>query len=402
MLRILFSLFSMLVLVVADSKPCDSLSRLSPCAESCLSNVASPDNCTSITNSVCTAEYQHLTSCYESQCEPSVYLVESADAMNITNTVCNIPARSQQSAQIGVGAAFITIMTLVVGLRLVGRPPSSPSFRADDVFGLIAYGWGVDMWEIDPADIASLLKVWISLALFTKLAILLFYLRFFTTRPFKRVIYAVMASCTAWGIAVVFQNLFYCAPVPYFWNRFDGVSQGTCLSLTVIRVMPPINIALDVVVMALPLPALMRLQLPLIRKVRVISMFLVGILTIIAGVLRLTHFYNYIKVYNITYNGGQLAYFGVIEAGVGVVCTCVPAITALLKRVVPWFDTSAGKRRPMFHDHKEAALRRRNCRYSGIASRTQAGSEVTIPLVAISVDGHHLQKPEKCVTHPYI
>lgn len=42
--------------------------------------------------------------------------------------------------------------------------------------------------------------------------------------------------------------------------------------------MPPLNIALDVVVMLLPLPLLLKLNLPLAKKIRVISMFSVGIL----------------------------------------------------------------------------------------------------------------------------
>lgn len=79
--------------------------------------------------------------------------------------------------------------------------------------------------------------------------------------------------------------------------------------------MPPLNIALDVVVMLLPLPLLLKLNLPLAKKVRVISMFSVGILyvlqhllfvysnsgrIIIAGILRLSHLYHSITTYNIT------------------------------------------------------------------------------------------------------
>jgi hypothetical protein len=59
--------------------------------------------------------------------------------MNITTGVCDIPPRSRKTTQIGVGAAFIAITTIVMGMRFFGRPPFSDSFGMDDAIGVLTY-----------------------------------------------------------------------------------------------------------------------------------------------------------------------------------------------------------------------------------------------------------------------
>lgn len=84
--------------------------------------------------------------------------------------------------------------------------------------------------------------------------------------------------CSAYGVGSVVASILDCMPPSYFWTRFDGVSTGYCVSQTAFKVIPPVNIALDVVVMVLPLPLLVRLNLPLQKKIRVLSMFSMGVL----------------------------------------------------------------------------------------------------------------------------
>ncbi|KAL3456630.1 hypothetical protein BJX64DRAFT_38282 [Aspergillus heterothallicus] len=412
-LRNSVALLLTLGVVWADEGPCERLDQLPQCAEACVSNYIDANNCLRTKSFVCEAEYGHIASCYENLCPLEQYLY----AMNITTGVCDIPLRSRKTTQIGVGAAFITISTIAMGLRMFGRPPFSDSYGIDDVIGVLTYvsamvdtilmvraadkGWGTDMWALSREEIIHLMKLfYIGIIFFyfsvavAKLAILFFYLRIFTTRTFKNVTYGVMALCASWGLAVVFQSAFNCTPASFYWTRFDGVSQGTCLSYTAFKIMPPINIALDVIVMVLPLPSLLKLNLPLVKKVRVISMFSVGILILIAGILRLTHLYNSITTYNITYNGGELSYFGVIEAQVSVICTCMPAIATLLKRIMPqWFASTNGTRYATFQE--TVSPRRATFRSSANTAKGASGNDDDIHLITVMSDESHLQRPEK-------
>ncbi|KAL4863297.1 hypothetical protein BDV12DRAFT_177643 [Aspergillus spectabilis] len=413
---ILFLLVLTWVLPVVNAQTCEKIDNLSPCAETCLSDAAISSNCDDIRLALCGPAYGSITSCYENNCNLHDYLY----AMNITNTVCEIPPRSRQSTQIAVGSAFIAVTTTIVGLRLVGRPPFSDSFGVDDVIGLIIFGtamadtalmmkgatigWGIDMWALNRAEIVAQMKIfYIGIIFFyfsvavAKLAILFFYLRIFTTRMFKRITYGVIGLCSAYTAAVVFQSAFDCAPASYYWNRFDPETEGTCLSYTAFRAMPAVNIALDVVVMVLPLPLLLKLNLPLAKKVRVISMFSVGILIIIAGILRLAHLYHSITTYNITYNGGEISYYGVIEADVSVICTCMPAIASLLKRLLPrWFASSAETTYRTFQT--DVSPKGGTFRSSANATKPLStdGDADEIHLITVLSDDSYLQKPKKC------
>ncbi|KAL2813366.1 hypothetical protein BJX63DRAFT_224506 [Aspergillus granulosus] len=415
-LQMIVALLWTLGVVLADEGPCEGFKQLPQCAEACVSEFVGVNDCPGTKGFVCDSEYSGIASCYENLCPLEQYLY----AMNITTNVCDIPPRSRKITQIGVGAAFIAITTIVMGLRLFGRPPFSDSYGIDDILGLLTYvtamvdtilmvrgaivGWGTDMWALTREEIMHQMKLfYIGILCFyfsvavAKLAILSFYLRIFTTRSFKRVTYAVMALCATWGLAVVFQSAFNCTPASFYWTRFDGVSQGTCLSYTAFRVMAPINVALDVIVMVLPLPPLLKLNLPLVKKIRVISMFSVGILILVAGTLRLTHLYNSITTYNITYNGGELSYFGVIEAQVSVICTCMPAIAILLKRLMPqWFSSSNGTRYTTFQEN--VSPRRGTFRSSANSAKPASGNDDDIHLITVVSDESHLQKPEKSAT----
>ncbi|BCS21685.1 uncharacterized protein APUU_22117S [Aspergillus puulaauensis] len=337
--------------------------------------------------------------------------------MNITNTACDVPPRSRQATQIGVGSSFIALTTIIMGLRMAGRPPFSAAFGIDDVVGFVTFvtamvdtaimitgarlGWGIDMWALTQAQIISQMKLfYVGIIFFyfsvsiAKLAILFFYLRIFTTRTFKRVTYGLIALCSAYSVAVVFQSAFDCTPASYYWTRFDGVSEGTCLDYAAFKVMPPLNIALDVVVMLLPLPLLLKLNLPLAKKIRVISMFSVGILIIIAGILRLSHLYHSITTYNITYNGGEISYYGVIEADVSVMCTCMPAIAALLKRLLPrWFASS----RETYPTYQTAPSTRGTFRSSTNHTKPVSESAEDINLIPVVPDDSPVQRPQRCL-----
>lgn len=70
---------------------------------------------------------------------PALTALLPSDSMNITNAVCDVPPRSRQATQIGVGSSFIALTTIIMGLRMAGRPPFSAAFGIDDVVGFVTF-----------------------------------------------------------------------------------------------------------------------------------------------------------------------------------------------------------------------------------------------------------------------
>jgi len=125
--------------------------------------------------------------------------------------------------------------------------------------------------------------VYMPLVASMKLSCLLFYRRIF--KPSKRWRWILIGAmclliCTYTGL--FFATLFDCAPIEKSWNIL--VRHGSCL--------PPkglpyasggINVASDLVVLILPIPAVWSLNMKVERKLRVLALFSLAILYVDLG-----------------------------------------------------------------------------------------------------------------------
>lgn len=84
-----------------------------------------------------------------------------------------------------------------------------------------------------------------------------------------------MGFIAAWAIGTVLAGLLICRPISMNWA--PDTPGGTCgdqvLSFTITGV---INLLTDVAVLAMPMPFLYKLQLPLYKKLVLVGVFSVG------------------------------------------------------------------------------------------------------------------------------
>lgn len=105
---------------------------------------------------------------------------------------------------------------------------------------------------------------------------LLLYTKVFAVPAVMYTAWATMALISAWAIGTVLAGLLICRPIAMNWMEVPGGSCGNqVLSFTITGI---INLITDVAVLALPMPYLYKLQLPLYKKVVLISVFSVGFL----------------------------------------------------------------------------------------------------------------------------
>ena len=109
----------------------------------------------------------------------------------------------------------------------------------------------------------------------TKLSILFFYARVFPLREFIRYLYAVGALVICWWIAFQGVTTFECSPIHFLWT--ETPSTGHCIDfLKSFIAMAIPNIATDLVLLALPLPQIWKINLPLTQKLGLIVIFSLG------------------------------------------------------------------------------------------------------------------------------
>ena len=107
-----------------------------------------------------------------------------------------------------------------------------------------------------------------------KISILLFYRRIFTTKQFRQRTNIIGALVVAWLIVNNLTAALQCRPVRKAW---DIEIPGHCFSaISYITGVHATNLTLDIVILALPVSAVWRLQMSFAKKISVIGIFLLG------------------------------------------------------------------------------------------------------------------------------
>ncbi|KAB5550011.1 hypothetical protein GE09DRAFT_966015, partial [Coniochaeta sp. 2T2.1] len=108
-----------------------------------------------------------------------------------------------------------------------------------------------------------------------KSSIILFYMRIFTTRPFRTAAYCVLAYTIAWAVSTWIVNLTVCAPIAYYYDR--TIKGGHCRNQAISgSINGGLSLLGDVFVLALPVPVVWNLKINTRKKMGILGIFLLG------------------------------------------------------------------------------------------------------------------------------
>lgn len=116
----------------------------------------------------------------------------------------------------------------------------------------------------------------------SKLAILFLYLRIFTTRLYLIATYVIATLIILTTVAAHILSLTICMPMSYQWNPFQPPGRCGNIILAYQMICIP-NIAIDVMMLVLPLPAILRLHVGVATKVGLVNTFLTGSVYVIVN-----------------------------------------------------------------------------------------------------------------------
>jgi amino acid permease len=166
-----------------------------------------------------------------------------------------------------------------------------------------------------------------------QLSICAFYLRIMTDRKTRMVVWVLIGLVTCFGIGNTFAMVFNCTPISYLWTSWEGTTSGTCIDIRLFGfIRGGIEIALDLVILALPLPMLYRLQMSTRKKLQIMSMFCVGFVITVVSCLRKYHpHFPYPETY-IDVLSDAVGIHGLIQFGQTQNPTCKPALSTFCSR----------------------------------------------------------------------
>lgn len=86
-----------------------------------------------------------------------------------------------------------------------------------------------------------------------------------------------MAGCILYFVSFMFVLGFECTPVSFFWTQWRDPLAGRCININAGGwAAAAINIVLDIAILTMPVPVIMKLQISRQQKLQVLSMFGVG------------------------------------------------------------------------------------------------------------------------------
>ncbi|QPC73113.1 hypothetical protein HYE68_003865 [Fusarium pseudograminearum] len=349
-----------------DDKAASVLSTLPTCAASldaakCLVTNVLTSTC-ELDDVKCTcmnaALQQQVEICVLSNCT----VIEALSTKNTTMTLCGAPVRNGQAPFIYLNDTMGIISGVFCILRYLTKIVYKVPLGLDDLFMLITMlisiacitintyglgysGFGRDIWTLTPTQITSFGRWFYVMAIlyfadqaFLKLTMIFFFLRIFPSKDVRKILWTTMGVTITIGITYIFLAIFQCRPISYFWTKWDLEHEGKCASVNGITWSNgAVNIAMDFVILAIPISQLKKMNMGWGKKLLVGSMFSVGIFVTIMSILRLyaTVIAGMSHTNNASWEYLAMSKWSTIEINVGIWCACMPTLRIMFSRLFP-------------------------------------------------------------------
>lgn len=102
------------------------------------------------------------------------------------------------------------------------------------------------------------------------------------------------------------------------------------------------NMTLDILILAIPIPSVLHLHLPLMQKLAVVVTFLLGSFVCFASLYRLMTIIWFADSVDMSWTKSDVFIWSLVEPSVGIISACLPSLRPLLTRGLERVGVSAG------------------------------------------------------------
>ncbi|TIC96196.1 hypothetical protein CH35J_008947 [Colletotrichum higginsianum] len=208
------------------------------------------------------------------------------------------------------------------------------------VFVMAHYGEGYHAWELTKESYQEVMRwlyassiVYIPAAYFTKVTLLLFEARVFevherTSRGI-RIFIVILLICY---IPLQTIKVIICLPISAFWD--PKTPNPTCLNQRKVFIADlSLAIITDFAILALPIPLLWGLRMPLRKKLKILTLLGAGGIATAVTVFRMYLVVQFLGSTDVTADFVVLDIVTALEIVIGVVCACLPSTNILYERI---------------------------------------------------------------------
>ncbi|KAH7120219.1 hypothetical protein B0J13DRAFT_599485 [Dactylonectria estremocensis] len=228
------------------------------------------------------------------------------------------------------------------------------------------HGAGEHIWVSKLPRVAKLLKVIYAQGFVyglavttTKISVLLLYRRLLysnasPTSMFSILFWVALFLAITYPIILWVTLITACRPISYFWTQYSG-AEGTCINIKLFFLtLGIINMLNDVVILLVPIPRILELQLSRRVKASTIGIMMLGGFVCIASIVRIYYLHQFFEQLDSTWWIGPTLAWSSIEPSVGIISACLPTFAPLFR----FNHSSRSNSNPYYTKDKTEASRR--------------------------------------------
>ncbi|KAI0013448.1 hypothetical protein F4779DRAFT_395108 [Xylariaceae sp. FL0662B] len=263
------------------------------------------------------------------------------------------PMLPSMQAYAALNSLLAAAAVISVVLRVVGRKLTKAGLGYDDAMIMAALPQGIAMLAMQIvfskigigypikevyANGALMQKLVVAMDVIgaaclatIKLSVLWFYLRVFDNAQFRKAIAATTIVVILWTSGNIMEPFLVCRPFDYTWD--PTIRGGTCGSKKAVSIsIGMFSVITDIIIIALPIPAIWKLGIDRKRKWAATSLFLIGLSVTIAAIVRIIYLIKTDVKDDFTSTGGAAIFLSVFEIQLSILCVSLPMIRPLVKR----------------------------------------------------------------------
>ncbi|KAK2041428.1 hypothetical protein LZ31DRAFT_586497 [Colletotrichum somersetense] len=178
-----------------------------------------------------------------------------------------------------------------------------------------------------------------------KSSVLVLYQSIFPNRKFYLVTCGVLVFVIGWTVSFFFSHLFTCYPITAFIEPYFGNSCVKIVPMLLSQVF--IDVIADFIILILPVGIVMKVQLPLKKRLAVVGMLGLGAAVCVISVTRVLATFAIAEEYgkhpkDVMYYTTPVFFWTNIELSLAIICACLPTLRPIWVHFFPE-PTSTGR-----------------------------------------------------------
>ncbi|KAM6512932.1 hypothetical protein FSOLCH5_010624 [Fusarium solani] len=166
------------------------------------------------------------------------------------------------------------------------------------------------------------------------MSLILFYRKLSPQRWWKWSVYFVLFLVAGYNISIFFAIIFGCQPFNKHWDV--RVTEGSCVNRPAIYICTAaLGIASDLLLLVMPMPMIMRLQMPPRQKAGLVLLFGIGSATLVTSVVRLILLMPILTTTDTTWVISSAVVWIYVEANLLVICASLTTLRRFFIHVAP-------------------------------------------------------------------